>query len=182
MSTALLWFLNRSTGFVLLGVLTATVLLGVLAARGRAGSLLPAFVSRSLHRNLSLFGAALLVAHIVTAVLDEFVDIRWWHAFVPYGADYEPLWLGVGTLATDLVVAVLVTTAVRARLGLAAWHRIHQLAYLAWALGLVHGLMIGTDRGETWALIGYSAAAGVVAVAVLVRLATASHEPEGEPA
>ena len=183
MSDAMLWFLNRGTGFVLLGVLTVTVLLGVLAARGRAGSLLPAFVSRSLHRNLSLFGAALLVAHIATAVLDEFVDIRWWHAFVPWGAEYEPLWLGVGTLATDLIVAVLVTTAVRTRLGLGAWQRIHQLAYLAWTLGLVHGLMIGTESGETWALIGYSATALVVAVAVLVRLASAGAPgPEGEPA
>ncbi len=183
MSDAMLWFLNRGTGFVLLGVLTATVLLGVLATRGRAGSLLPAFVSRSLHRNLSLFAAALLVAHIVTAVLDEFVDIRWWHAFVPWGAAYEPLWLGVGTLATDLILAVLVTTVVRTRLGLGAWQRIHQLAYLAWALGLVHGLMIGTDSGETGALVGYSAAALVVAVAVLVRLASASAPgPEGEPA
>ncbi|RHW27576.1 ferric reductase [Nocardioides immobilis] len=181
MSTAMLWFLNRGTGMVLLGVLTATVLLGVLAARGRAGSLLPAFVSRSLHRNLSLFGAILLVAHIATAVLDEFVDIRWWHAFVPYGAAYEPWWLAVGTLASDLILAVLVTTAVRGRLGLRCWQRVHQLAYLAWALGLVHGLMIGSDSGETWALISYSAAAGVVAVAVLLRLLSpTAAELEGE--
>ena len=76
MSDEMLWFLNRGTGFVLLGVLTATVILGVLASRGRAGSLVPAFVSRALHRNLSLFGAVLLVVHIATAVLDEFVDIR----------------------------------------------------------------------------------------------------------
>ena len=183
MSDQMLWFLNRGTGFVLLGVLTATVLLGVLATRGRAGSLLPAFVSRALHRNLSLFGAVLLVVHIVTAVLDEFVDIRWWHALVPYGAAYEPLWLGVGTVATDLILAVLVTTVVRARLGLAAWFRVHQLAYLAWALGLVHGLMIGTERGETWALVVYSASAAVVVVAVLMRVASANAlHPEGEPA
>jgi len=183
MSDQMLWFLNRGTGFVLLGVLTATVLLGVLAARGRAGSLLPAFVSRSLHRNLSLFGAVLLVAHIVTAVLDEFVDIRWWHAFVPHGAAYEPLWLAVGTLATDLILAVLVTTVVRARLGLRAWSRVHQLAYLAWALGLVHGLMIGTDSGEAWGLAVYAFAAAVVVVAVLVRVASADASgPEGEPA
>ena len=159
------------------------MLLGVLAARGRAGSLLPAFVSRSLHRNLSLFGAALLVAHIATAVLDEFVDIRWWHALVPYGAGYEPLWVAVGTLATDLIVAVLVTTAVRTRLALGAWQLVHQLAYLAWALGLVHGLMIGTDSGETWGLVVYAAAAAVVAVAVFARLASAGAPgPEGEPA
>ena len=59
----------------------------------------------------------------------------------------------------------------------------HQLAYLAWALGLVHGLMIGTDSGETWALVVYSAAAAVVGVAVLLRVASAGAlRPEGEPA
>lgn len=169
MTSPVLWFLNRSTGMVLLVVLTLTVVLGVLALRGRAGSLVPAFVSRSLHRNLSLFGAGLLVAHIATAVLDEYVDIRWWHAFVPWGAAYEPLALAAGTLATDLILAVLVTTAVRRWLGLRGWQRVHQLAYAAWALGLAHGLMIGTDGGERWAVIGYVASASVVAAAVMVR-------------
>lgn len=183
MTTPILWFLNRGTGMVLLAVLTATVLLGVLAMRGRAGSLVPAFVSRSLHRNLSLFATALLVAHISTAVLDEYVDIRWWHAFVPYGAAYEPLWLAAGTLASNVILAIIVTTVVRARLGLGAWQRVHQLAYLAWALGLVHGLAIGTDSSETWALVTYASAAGVVVVAGMVRwLTPGPARLEGEPA
>ena len=29
----------------------------------------------------------------------QYVDIRWWQAFVPFGATYEPLWLGLGALA-----------------------------------------------------------------------------------
>lgn len=179
MSTPLLWFLNRGTGLVLLAVLTVTVVLGVLAMRGRAGSLVPAFVTRSLHRNLSLFGAALLVVHIATAVLDEYVDIRWWHAFVPYGAAYQPLALGIGTAASDLILAVLVTTVIRARLGLRGWRRVHQLAYGAWALGLVHGLMIGTDRNERWALVGYATAAGLVALAGVVRAVAPATIAEG---
>lgn len=180
MTEPLLWFLNRGTGMALLGVLTVSVCLGVLATRGRAGAAVPAFVTRSLHRNLSLFGMALLVAHIVTAVLDEFVDIRWWHAFVPFGAGYEPLWVAAGTAATDLFLAVVVTTAVRSRLGLSRWQRVHQLAYLAWALGLGHGLAIGTDRGETWAVVGYLTAVGLVAVAVLARLSSPHPPPHQE--
>lgn len=181
MTNELLWFLNRSTGLVLLAVLTLSVLLGILAMRGRAGSLVPAFVSRSLHRNLSLFGLVLLAAHIGTAVLDEYVDIRWWHAFVPYGAAYEPLALGIGTVASDLMLAVLLTTVVRMRLGLGGWRRVHQLAYVAWAFGVAHGLMIGTDSNERWALIGYGSAAAVVAVGLAVRM-TATALAEGEPA
>ena len=42
-----------------------------------------------------------LGAHIVSSVVDEYVDIRWWQAFVPYGATYEPLWLGLGAVAVD---------------------------------------------------------------------------------
>jgi methionine sulfoxide reductase heme-binding subunit len=178
----LLWFLNRGTGMALLVVLTVSVCLGVLATRGRAGALVPAFVTRSLHRNLSLFGMALLAAHVVTAVLDEFVDIRWWHAFVPYGAGYEPLWVAAGAVATDLFLAVVVTTAVRGRLGLGGWHRVHQLAYLAWALGVGHGLAIGTDRGATWALTAYVAAVALVATAVLARVASPAPTPQREPA
>lgn len=183
MTSPLLWFLNRGTGFVLLAVLTLTVLLGVLALRGRAGALVPAFVSRSLHRNLSLLGVVLLVVHIATAVLDEYVDIRWWHAFVPYGAAYEPLAVGVGTVATDLILAVVITTLVRARLGLRSWRRVHQLAYVAWLLGLVHGLMVGTDSREPWALATYATAGGLVGIALLVRwLAPGAAVAEGEPA
>ena len=178
-----LWYLNRGSGAVTLVLFTTTLVLGVLSLGGLPARRLPRFVLQSLHRNAAALAFALLGVHIVSAVADEFVDIRWWHALVPYGAAYEPLWLGVGTVATDLILAVLVTTVVRARLGLAAWVRVHQLAYLAWALGLVHGLMIGTDRGETWALVVYSASAAVVVVAVLMRVASANAlHPEGEPA
>ncbi|KAA1426081.1 ferric reductase [Nocardioides antri] len=182
MSDAMLWFLNRGTGMALLAVLTISVCLGVLATRGRAGSQVPAFVTRALHRNLSLFGMALLAGHIVTAVLDEFVDIRWWIAFVPYGSGYEPLWVAAGTVATDLFLAVVVTTMVRARLGLSRWHRVHQLAHLAWALGLVHGLAIGTDRREPWAVGCYLVAVALVAVAVLARVGSPQPVRQGEPA
>ena len=42
--------------------------------------------------------------HVVTAVVDTYVDIRWWQAFVPWvGASYMPLWLGLGTVALDVI-------------------------------------------------------------------------------
>ena len=63
---------------------------------------LPRFVSQALHRNIALLSVLMLVAHVTTAVVDEYVDIRWWHALVPVGATYEPLWLGLGTLSLDL--------------------------------------------------------------------------------
>ena len=95
----LLWFLNRGSGLVLLVLLTLTVVLGVLAMGGRPGQGVPRFVTQRLHRNLGLVSVVAVVVHIATAVLDTFVDIRWWHAVVPWGSAYEPLWVGLGTEA-----------------------------------------------------------------------------------
>ncbi len=49
----------------------------------------------------------MLVAHVVSAVVDSYVDIRWWQAFVPFGSTYEPLWLALGAISLDLLALVI---------------------------------------------------------------------------
>ena len=147
----LLWFLNRGTGIALLLVLTASLALGLFTAGRRSGGIVPAFVPQTLHRNLSLLALALVVLHIVTAVADTFVDIRWWQALVPWGAAYEPFWLGLGTLAFDVMLVVSFTTALRGRLSPRAWHRVHLLGYASWPVAFAHGAGMGTDATEPWA-------------------------------
>ena len=73
----LLWYLNRSTGFVILALFTITTALGVLSLGSKAGKRMPSFVTQSVHRNIALLSMALLVAHAASAVVDTFVDIRW---------------------------------------------------------------------------------------------------------
>ncbi|MDR7253526.1 putative ferric reductase [Nocardioides sp. BE266] len=169
----LLWYLNRSTGVVLLVLLTVSVALGVLSIGGRPGRGLPRFVSQALHRNVALLSVLMLLAHVVTAVVDEYVDIRWWQAVVPVGASYEPLWLGLGTLSLDLVAAVTVTSLLRTRLSLRAWRSVHLLSWAAWVVAVVHSVGIGTDLSSLDGLAVVPAAACVVVVALslVVRLA-----------
>lgn len=169
-----LWYLNRSTGFVILGLFTLTTVLGVLATRGRAGGLLPRFVTQAFHRNLALLSVTMLGVHVGTAVLDTYVDIRWWQAFVPYaGSTYQPLWLGLGTLALDLVLVVTLTSVLRAHLHGRSWRAVHLLAYLGWAAAVAHGAGIGTDvrAGTPWAVDVTVGCVAAVAAAVIVRLA-----------
>jgi predicted ferric reductase len=188
----LLWYLNRSTGLVLLVALTASTALGVLALGGRSGRGLPRFVTQSLHRNLALVSVTLLAAHVVSAVADSFVDIRWWQAVVPVGASYQPLWLGLGTLSLDLMAVVVVTSLLRARMGHRAWHGIHLAAWACWLLAVGHGLGIGTDLGTTpaallaaehrWATLPTLACVAVVLAAAVARLWRGlwpATEPEG---
>jgi sulfoxide reductase heme-binding subunit YedZ len=168
----LLWYVNRSTGLVLLVLLTLTVLLGALSTRGDAGSRVPRFAVQSLHRNIGLLATVMLALHVTTSVLDEFVDIRWWQAVVPLSLHYKPLWLGLGIVAVDLVVAVVVTSLVRHRLGHRTWWYVHVTAYAAWGLAVLHGVVIGTDTDTGWARSIYVGCGLVVMLAVVLRTAT----------
>lgn len=166
----LLWYVNRSTGMVLLLLLTATVLMGIWSTRGEAGGRLPRFAVQALHRNVGLLSVAMITVHIGSAVLDEYVDIRWWQAFVPHQLHYKPLWLALGIVALDLMLAVVLTSLVRARLGHRAWRAVHLSSYVIWALAVVHGVGIGTDTATAWGRWTYVGSAAAVAASVAVRL------------
>jgi predicted ferric reductase len=165
-----LWFANRGTGFVLLMLLTLATMLGVLSTARVSPRLWPRMLSQGLHRNVSLLAVTFLAAHVATAVADTFVDIRWYNAFVPFSGTYKPVWLGLGALGLDLLIAVTATSLLRHRMSHRPWRAIHVMAYAAWGLGLLHGLQMGTDAASVWgAGLNYGCIA-VVLLAVLARL------------
>lgn len=164
----LLWYLNRGSGVALLLLLTATLCLGILSARTGRSRLVPRFLSQQVHRNLGLLALVLVIGHAATAVFDTYVDIRWWQALSPVGATYKPLWLGMGTLAFDLMLLVVLTSVFRRHLGHRAWQLVHVLSYLSWPVALAHSVGIGTDAATAWGRqIGLACIAAVGAVAAL---------------
>ncbi len=175
MTDPMLWFANRGTGFVLLLLLTLSTMLGVLSTSRASPPIWTRMLSQGLHRNVSLLAVTFLAAHVATAVVDTFVDIRWWNAFVPFSGTYEPLWLGFGSFALDLLIAVTATSVLRHRISHRPWRAIHVLAYVAWGMGLVHGIQIGTDSATVWgAAMNYGCIAAV-SVAVLARFGVLVH-------
>jgi sulfoxide reductase heme-binding subunit YedZ len=114
-----------------------------------------------------------LGAHVLSAVVDEYVDIRWWQAVVPFGATYRPLYLSLGALALDLLALVVATSLVRSRMSERPWRRVHLGAYAAWAVSVVHGVGIGTDVSSPWFVWLTLVCVGVVLLAGGVRLGAA---------
>jgi predicted ferric reductase len=163
------WYLTRSTGAVALLLLTLSVALGVTGISRFSSPRWPRFVLDSLHRNVSLLALAFLLVHILTAVLDSFAPISLVDAFVPFAGSYRPFWLGLGAIAFDLLLAVMLTSIVRRRLGYGAWRATHWLAYACWPIALLHGLGTGSDVKSTWLLALSLACVGVVALAVGAR-------------
>jgi methionine sulfoxide reductase heme-binding subunit len=143
-STAL-WYASRATGVVCLLLLSGVLVIGMLVNRQGRLPGLPAFAVTGLHRNLSLLAVAFVAVHAGTAVADPFVTIRLVSVAVPFTSGYRPLWLGLGAVALDLVLALIVTSLLRARLGRRLWRGVHWLGYAAWPVAFVHGLGAGDD-------------------------------------
>jgi methionine sulfoxide reductase heme-binding subunit len=131
-------------------LLTAVVVLGIATTTRREGQIWPRFLSARLHRNLSLLALVFLELHIATAVLDPFAHIRLRDAVIPFGSTYRPLWLGLGVVAAELVIALAITGALRRRIGYRLWRAIHWIAYACWPLALLHGIGTGSDVHTSW--------------------------------
>jgi len=165
------WFLTRSTGVVTLVMLTVSVLLGIVTARKWSNAHWPRFVTQTLHRNVSFVVLVFLAIHIVTAIADRYAPIQLADVVVPFHGTYRPLWLGLGALAFDMLAVLIITSVLRARLGVRLWRRIHWLAYACWPVAVLHGLGTGSDSRTTWMLALDALCVGSVAAAVIWRAA-----------
>jgi Ferric reductase like transmembrane component len=165
------WYLTRGTGAVTLVLLTASVAIGVANVRRAHTERVPRFVVEAVHRTASLLALAFLAVHIVTSVLDPFAPIRLIDAVVPFVSTYRPVWLGLGAIASDLLLAVALTSVLRRRFGHRAWRATHWLAYACWPVALVHGLGTGSDAKTSWMLALTAGSVLVVLAAVGLRAA-----------
>lgn len=161
------WEMIRITGLLSLGLLTVSVVLGILgpAVRRPTGRL----TSVSVHLTAAVGGTVLVIAHVVLAILDSWVTVPAVAAFVPFASPWQPLWVGLGTIAFDLMLVIAVTSALRQQAP-AIWWRAHVVAYPVWVLVWIHALTIGTDRGTSVMVATAAVSGALVAAAAVIRL------------
>jgi sulfoxide reductase heme-binding subunit YedZ len=149
-SSTTLWYTTRATGIVALVLLTATLVLGILTAGRVRSRSWPAFAQADLHKRISLLAMVFLAFHVLTAVLDTYVNVGWAAILVPFASSYRPVWTGLGTVGVDLMLAVAISSALRHRISAQTWRAIHWLAYGSWPVAMAHSLGMGTDASKLW--------------------------------
>ena len=174
--TTAFWYASRATGVVALLLLTGVLVLGILVNRQGRLPGLPRFAAGSLHRNISLLAVAFVAVHVLTAVLDTYVSIPLVSGVIPFASGYERLWLGLGAISFDLMLAMIITSLVRGRLNRILWRAIHLLAYVCWPVAFAHSIGSSRDMQHGWLLDLGIACALLVAAAVLWRLASAARQ------
>jgi predicted ferric reductase len=161
-----LWALGRGTGITALMFLTISLALGIATRSGRRLAALPRFAVADLHRVAALTGTFLVALHLTLLFFDPYAQLRVIDFLAPFLGAYRPLWLGLGTLAFDVLVVVVVSSLLRHRLGLRAFRAIHWATYALWPIATAHALGNGTDAARGWFL----ALAGCCAVSVAAAL------------
>jgi len=165
-SSQTLWFATRGFGVVSLLLLTAIVVLGVAGVTRWRSARWPRFAVIGLHRNLTFLALVFIALHVLATVADGYAPISIFSAVVPFNSAYRPIWLGLGSVAFDLLLALTITSLLRARIGYRPWRTLHWLAYAAWPVALVHGLGTGTDGRLAWMqVVALASVACVVAAA-----------------
>jgi sulfoxide reductase heme-binding subunit YedZ len=170
-STHVFWITSRAAGVVALLASSAAVTLGLLMggrfAKGRMSQV------RVTHEALALATIAAIVIHAGVLLGDSYLRPSLADVTIPFVSGYERVWTTTGIVAGWMLIVLGLSFYVRGRIGVARWRSLHRFTALAWLLGVVHGLMEGTDAGTAWFLITTAAAVLPAAGLLTARLAAA---------
>jgi predicted ferric reductase len=146
------WYTTRATGFVALILFTLVVALGTFVANRIGGTYVGRFELNELHRSISMVAIVFLVVHILSTLLDSYVPTGWFSAIIPLVSKYEPVHVALGAVAFDLILAVWVSSLLKARIANRSWRFIHWFSWLALASAITHSFLTGTDSRSSWGL------------------------------
>jgi len=163
------WYAARAAGITAYVLLSVVVSLGATMAGKRTIERWPRFALEDVHRFGGLLVGTFVGIHVVTIAIDSYLPFTLTQLVVPFTDRYRPLWVGLGIVAAELLLALAVTNRYRRRLPYRFWRRAHYLNLAVWSLATVHGISTGTDRSAPWLLAVYAPAVAVVAGLLALR-------------
>jgi methionine sulfoxide reductase heme-binding subunit len=148
LTTPYLWYTTRVTGMVTLVLFTLVVSLGTLIANRVGGKKIGRFELNELHRSVTMVAMVFLVIHILTTLLDSYVATGWLSPIIPFLSQYRRLGVAIGAVAFDLILAVWMSSLLKARVKYRSWRFLHWLSWLAFTSAVTHAYLTGTDAKD----------------------------------
>jgi hypothetical protein len=149
------WIAARAGGILIYLLTFASVTLGLVSKLKWLRSVFHPAKLMYLHRLIALLMLVFTIMHVAGLLFDAYLKMSLFEVVVPFTADYHPLWTGLGTLAIYAAIVIIVTAYLAGRLGYRVWHRLHYISYGLFGMGLLHGVMAGTDSSERWMQLVY---------------------------
>ncbi len=171
LSPKLSWYIARSSGIVAWLLLSASVIWGlVISSRVLNKATTPGWLL-DLHRFLGAVSLVLTAIHIAALVGDNYVHFGLVEILVPWASEWKSTAVAAGVVALYLLVAIEITSLLRARISRKLWRSVHYLSFPLYLLTTVHGLWAGTDadaRMYEWVTVAVTTATIVMLTVRLV--------------
>ena len=136
-------------------------------------------LAQSAHRAASFGAVAFLIIHIVTEILAQRVHVL--DAVVPFLSPFRTFYIGLGTIASDLIILLVITGIMRGRFNAHGrawrWRAIHYTSYASFVFGVWHGLL-GGRPGKPYVDWSYGLLVALVLLALVVRIVSNSLRPK----
>lgn len=131
------------------------------------------------HRAASFGAVTFLIIHITTEILAQRSHVI--DAVVPFLSPFRTFYIGLGTIASDLIILLVITGIMRGRFtahGKAwRWRAIHYTSYASLVFGVWHGLLAGRP-GKPYVDWSYGFVVAFVLVGLAVRILSNSLRPK----
>lgn len=134
-----------SAGFVALGILWLCVIWGVVLRSGWAETRVRHTTLFMTHMTLALTGLTLSVVHAGAQLAAPLTHVRVVDEFIPFINPVDPIGIGFGVLALEIMISLAVSVAIQRKLGFNRWRGLHSLAYMAFTMLTAHVLISGSD-------------------------------------
>lgn len=164
-------------GFTSFAALWAGTLWGTVLRSGWAGSRVRHATVHGIHMHVTLFGLWLGVVHGLAQLADPYGKVGVQDLVVPFGNRADPVGIGMGVLALEMLLATGLSVLLQRRLGYHRWRGLHSLGYLAFTLVAAHVLVSGSELAAAGPRVAVAAAWAVVVAAGALTLAPVARLP-----
>lgn len=175
------WVVIRGSGLVAFGLLAGATIWGLLVSTKVLGRATGAKGVTWFHEALGIASVLATLVHLVALSVHDYIEFTWADILIPGRSSWEPQAVAFGILAFYGAVIVAASFYVKRFIGQRVWRAIHFGSLGVFLAALVHGLMSGTDTGETAATVLYTASATAVLVLVVIRVAQEMSPPARKP-
>ena len=167
-----------TVGFVSYAALWAGTLWGTVLRSGWATSRLRHQTVHGIHMHLILLGLTLGIVHGLVQMAAPYGKVRAIDVVVPFIDRADPIGVGLGVLALELMIATALSVLIQRKLGYARWRALHSLGYLSFTMVAAHLLISGSELypepvrtaiAASWAVVVVTGISTVAPVARMPR-------------
>lgn len=142
------WYISRAAAITAYLLMFFIIVWGAGMTTGYTYKLTNPVNAWGIHKYMSIsLGVAILV-HMISLLLDKFVNFKISDILIPYHSSYRPFYLSLGIISFYILSAVILSSLLVRIKAPKFWRGVHYFVYPLFIFSLLHGIFIGTDSAD----------------------------------